>query len=231
MKVSHPIKTDLEIPDRDPEEGWKYPTGRFDWPKPFALQWGHWDDWKTEFKSKYPIRFFFYETLPDLWDDIWRYGIHRFFHNLKWKILHRYYPRHQYHIVRTRLEPGYYDPDTQIFEATFALLCEYVEKNIKWQTINWESDEPHSEAWKEMNELVHWYKEIYPNREEEFEKQRPEPRVDFKRSMDEKFKDEPDVIAHKEFRNEWWEKEKEWAEEDEAMLIRVIKLRPFLWYA
>jgi len=215
----------------DNQKRWKDPEGRFDWKKPIALRWGEWDEWRDEVKDRYPIRYFCYESIPDLWDDIWHYGIAKFFKNIKWAILHRFHPRHQYNIVRTRLKPGYYDPDTQMFEAVFGLLCDYVENNIKWDVINWEGDEPRAKAWKEMNELVHWYKEVYPNRYKEFEKARPEPPISMKRYNSDKYKNEPDVVAYREYIHLLIKKEGEWAQEDEDQLIRVIKLRPFLWYA
>jgi hypothetical protein len=46
--------------------------------------------------------------------------------NLKWEVLWRVHPRHQYHIVRTGLRPGYYDQDERILHACMELLVEYV---------------------------------------------------------------------------------------------------------
>lgn len=210
---------------------WEDPEGRFDWKPPTALKWGEWDDWRDNMKKRFPVRYFFYETIPDAWDAVWKYGIYKFFHNLKWKILHRFHPKHQYHIIRTRLEPGYYDPDTQIMEGVFALLCDYVENNTEWGVINWEGDEAHAAAWKEMNELAEWFKEVYPNREEELQKERPEPGIGMKKLMDDKYKEDPDVVAYKKYLDLLIESEKVWAKEDEEMLIRAIKVRPFMWYA
>ncbi len=35
---------------------------------------------------------------------------------------------HQYHLINTRMEPGYYDYDARILHGCFAMLCEYVEE-------------------------------------------------------------------------------------------------------
>lgn len=220
-----------ERPDDEPDQGWKDPEGRFSWRKPYALQWGEWDKWRDDMKARFPVRYFIYESIPDVWDDIWKYGIHRFFKNIKWKILHRYHPKYKYHIVRTRLEPGYYDPDTQMFEAVFGLLCDYVENNTKWEVINWESDEQHSQAWKEMNDLVYWYKEIYPNREDILDAARPEPHISMKKLMGNMDEHDPEVGAYRKYMDFRTEMEAKWKQEEEDQLIRVIKLREFLWYA
>lgn len=210
---------------------WSYPLGRFDWKKPLALQLGEWDEWREDMKQKFPIRYFFYEQLPDVWDDIWKYGIVRFFKNIKWWSLHRFHPRYRYHVVKTNLKPGYYDPDTLIFETTFKLLTDYVEDNEKWDAIDWEGDEGHSAAWNEMKELVHWYKDIYPNRESVLDAERPEPAVGMRKLLTDKYDNDPDVIAYRKYLDYRIKKEDEWEREDEEMLIRAIKLRPYLWYA
>ena len=48
-------------------------------------------------------------------------------YTVRWKLLHRYHPRHQYNIIRTDLEPGYYDVDTLMLHGVMALVCRYVE--------------------------------------------------------------------------------------------------------
>lgn len=233
-------KLNIDLPeDKEEDKVWKYPkdgnwvqpTGRFDWVKPVALQWGEWDEWRTDMKRRYPIRYFIHESISDIWSDFWEYGIRRYFHDRKWELLHRFHPKHRYNIIKTGLKPGYYDPMTLIFEGTFQLLVKFVEDNIHYDRIDWEGDDLHSAAWKEMKELVHWYKEIYPNREELFDKERPEPSPGMNRLFHEKHRDDPDVVKYKEYLDRYNKQEAEWAKEDEANLIRVIKVREFLWYA
>lgn len=55
---------------------------------------------------------------------------YRFFSRIrdaKYAVMYRVMPKHQYHIVRTDLEPGYYDQDTRILHACMACLKTYVE--------------------------------------------------------------------------------------------------------
>ena len=48
-------------------------------------------------------------------------------HNSQYWLMYRLIPKHQYHIVRTGLKPGYYDHDTLILHACFAELGRYIE--------------------------------------------------------------------------------------------------------
>ncbi len=48
-------------------------------------------------------------------------------HRLKWYLQHRFNPKHQYHLIDTGLEPGYYDVDYLMLHGCFSLLCRYVE--------------------------------------------------------------------------------------------------------
>lgn len=64
------------------------------------------------------------------WADAIVMGLYHFFHRIDaaiWWFKWRYVRRHQYNIVRTGLEPGYYDEDTRMLHACMALLCQFVE--------------------------------------------------------------------------------------------------------
>ena len=220
-----PVPDHPKISEPSDYDTWPSPTTKFDWPKPFALGLGKWAEWKTEMKSKYPIRFFFRETLPLRWTVNITYPIR----NAKWWVLHRIHPKHRYHKVDTGLPPGYYDPDILIFESTFALLCRFVKYNIKHDIINWDGDDHHKTAWKEMNELVYWYTTIRPTREDDLDRLRPEG--DIAPIMLGNTPMTPEVQAYKDYLALCMQRDAEWAEEDEKNLIRVIKLRSYLWYA
>lgn len=60
----------------------------------------------------------------------WVKSLHHFFlrfRDARYWFLYRFSKDHQYHIVRTGLEPGYYDVDTIMLNACMTLLCRYVE--------------------------------------------------------------------------------------------------------
>lgn len=205
------------------ERDWSYPKGRFDWKKPYALPWGQWREWKKDMKNRYPIRYFFRETIVDFWT----YNIVKPLRDVKWWFLHRLHPSYRYHVIRTSLEPGYYDPDTRIINAMFDLLVEFIDETKN--TIDWDADERHKVAWEEMNELYYWWVYQRPYREEKLNKDYPLPNVSLNRLFD---RDENDEEM------EEWDRiskihnniETEWEEEDRKMLHRLIEIKSFLWY-
>lgn len=78
-----------------------------------------------------------------------------------WAIRHRYF--NKFHIVKMpTLEPGYYDIDTRMLHANFALLVDYVEKEEPFDRIDWNSDPEHQRVAKEIKELYAWWTKIYP---------------------------------------------------------------------
>lgn len=50
--------------------------------------------------------------------------------DLKWWFLHR--TTHKHHVVDSRLKPGYYDSDWLMLNANFAILCDFIEKELPW---------------------------------------------------------------------------------------------------
>ena len=102
-----------------------------------------------------------------------------------------------------------------MFDATFNLLKDFVEHNEKSGSIDWEGDEAHKVGWAEMKELVNWYTEIRPNRDEVLEAKRPEPKVGFSKLFDNKFKDDPDVIVYRKYLDYRNEMDVQWEKEDE----------------
>lgn len=213
------------IPD-GPADPWKKPTGWFDWPKPYALQWGRWSVWNDEFKQTYPIRYFAYETVPDFFGAIQS----RWEHKIKWPLLHRFHPKHQYNIIKPKLKPGYYDPDILIIESCFGMLIDLVDHHKKENIVNWEGMEHTDNAWKEMNELYDWWKNIRPTREDDLDRDHPYPDLEFREILDERYENDPAMIEWCNVSDIRRTIEEKWEQEDEDMLIRLMKIRRFLYY-
>jgi len=49
--------------------------------------------------------------------------------DMLWELRYRFDPRHKYNILKTGLEPGYYDPDIQIMYAVMNAFATWVETN------------------------------------------------------------------------------------------------------
>ena len=111
-------------------------------------------------KKHHPIRFFFLDTIPDRFSSLC-YIISRQW----WALKHRIVPKHRYHIVNTRLKPGYYDIPELMLYVNFSLLLRYVEDEKCFDNIHWDSDDVHRCVVSELEDLYHWWKYEYPKRE------------------------------------------------------------------
>lgn len=145
-----------------------------------------------------------------------------------WNVLHTFVPKHQYHIIRTSLEPNYYDPDTRILYATMDMVKEFVD--ITQHTIEWEDNEHHAAVWKELQIVYGWWTDKYPTREEELPDFPDVDNVKILGEHSEEHKDDADVIEWRRVADLHHKIEEEWDREEEEMLIRVMKLRKYLWY-
>ena len=56
------------------------------------------------------------------------YRAFQWVYDAKWRFRHRYIRKYQFNIIRTDLEPGYYDVDTLMLHGVMALVVRYVEE-------------------------------------------------------------------------------------------------------
>ena len=171
-------------------------------------------------------------------------------HKFKWWLKYRFHPSHRYTIIDTRLKPGYYDRDWILLNASFAILCDFVEKELPWTALY--SDE-------EKNKIP-WYMPtaLYIRQNAE---RLAFLHLDWKMESRTKSLDtgEPDLSGDLEINHEntwgwsakeikelyiWWkygraiehqydgydfDKECALDDKDDSQLIRLIKIRNFMW--
>jgi len=93
--------------------------------KPFALEWGKWEEWKKEQRNKRPIRFWLAEELLPKLQDLTLFPID-IYRDIKHYIANRY--KTKTHYLKTGLKPGnYYDLDYRILHGLFNELVDFVE--------------------------------------------------------------------------------------------------------
>lgn len=147
---------------------------------------------------------------------------------------YRIQPRHKYHIVRTGLPPGYYDEDTRILHACMTALCEYVEQGCdgeaELEKFNADLRDPssHVHGTEELNleqakqqeealAIYRWWK---------YQKPADEKRQDDALTEWHDNRDKPGTQERWEAMNEI---EAKVAADEQAMLHRLIEIRPTLW--
>jgi hypothetical protein len=160
-----------------------------------------------------------------LWQDLW------------WGFLHRTFYR--YNIIRIKtLKPGYYDVDHRMLHANFQLLVDYVEREKPFDHIDWDTDEESRHVASEIRELYDWWKNKYPKRLLAYETIPDEECPDLMeiwRKTGVVSSPEQNENMREKYPNYYrtletsWEQEKRWDKEEEDNLIRLMKIRQYLW--
>lgn len=148
-----------------------------------------------------------------------------------------------YYHIRNRFFCKYYLVDTglprhewcdvvvKMLYANMELLVDYIEKEKAFEVIEWNSDEYHQNAKKEMEEIYKWWKN-YKNRQKEFDTALD---VWYKATYKDSFVDiikdlnKPRTEYSKDLFDKLNQMEEQLDKEEQEMLIRLIKIRKFLW--
>lgn len=202
---------------------------------PFALSMDGWEQWEKDNKEKYPTKWFILKTVPDFINIYIIWPLDNFFiKKLYWGFKYRYIKKYQYNIIRPdSLKPGYYDECDLLLHSSFHILKTFVESELNEPTIEWESDEGHSNAWKEARSLYHWWIIDYTNRYDKLDDRLSYPEGPDGSSDNwillDKYIDTPEYQEFMTICSIRTNLEKSYAEEDEANLIRLMKIRTYLW--
>lgn len=200
--------------------------------RPGALTWEEWGGWYAENKKKYPIKYFLSETIPR-WFAV--KITMRLSHYKYWLVSHtirRYHKldlRQPFTDTEDDYRWGWVDEDAQLLFANFNILCNYVRaiNNPKYCNFNYSDEslkklEEHEsfEQIKHLKEVKVLYEYWTIHRKEKLRKRAAllhEWAVNKKNDTDKKRW------------NALQEYEKEIDNEEEEMLIRLIKIRKGLW--
>lgn len=133
------------------------------------------------------------------------------------------------------LEKGWHDKDEILLHAAFQILTDFIKQETLAAIVDWNADELHKKAWKEIKSLYKWWKEIRPSRTSPLDdKNLIAPPLKFKKIPGSHLSEmvEPDKKKYAEY-YQTLEKhrklETKWNEEDQRNLHRLIEIRGFLW--
>ena len=76
---------------------------------------------------------------------------------VKWWFLHRFHPKHRYHIIDTGRGPGWCDRDELMAVLIRKIIIDFVEKEKPydhWDTVN----SQHKEEWEKLKEVYEYFK-------------------------------------------------------------------------
>lgn len=101
--------------------------------KPYALTTEEWEDWRTEAKTKRPIRYFVAEHCLNKLQDFFLFPCD-LFRNLRSYYYNRWVSKS--HVLDTGFKPGsYYELDERILHALFNELVNFVEIELAWMHV------------------------------------------------------------------------------------------------
>lgn len=175
------------------------------------------EEWEAIEKNnrKYKIKYFFKETIPDFFDTI-KFRVKEIY----WWFGHRIFPNHRYHVCPTGLKPGYYDIPELMIYVNFKFLERYIEDEDAFNVINWDSDEDHKNAKKELEEIYQYWKH---------DRQKL---LDLEIKLYESLPDSFDRFKDKkydEISKQIYELELKLLEEDKKYLKKLIDIKDYMW--
>ncbi len=202
-------------------------------------------DWDVYLRENFPIRFKINNFIWKAHLKLITFPIQRL-KDAKYWFLYRFHPKHKYNTIVFD-EPGYYDPSYAVLHAPFVVFTEFMDRIYAGKShVMWVPEEGWEEQfegekerlvnrWIEMEELYNWWNKIRPTRREDWEAENPNPYKNipedwgFMPMFNDDFRNTPEVIewkAHAAASNEMSGK---WQQDDEDMLIRLMKIRHHLW--
>lgn len=96
--------------------------------KPFALEWGAWDDYYADLQKRKPVRYWISQKLLKYLQDIIYYP-YDIYHTVDCYVRNRWIDKT--HMIDTGFKPGgYYEIDQKILHGLFTELVDFVEKDL-----------------------------------------------------------------------------------------------------
>lgn len=96
--------------------------------KPFALEWGAWDDYYSNLKKRKPIRYWITEKFLKTLQNVWCFP-YDIYHTIDCYVRNRWIDKT--HMINTGFKPGgYYEIDQKILHGLFNELVDFVEKDL-----------------------------------------------------------------------------------------------------
>jgi len=133
------------------------------------------------------------------------------------------------------LDHRWHDKDEILLHAAFQLLVDFVEKEQPDRYINWNANELHRQAWREIKSLYHWWIKKRPGRRSPLDdKKLIMPPLKFKKIPNSDMYEmvEPakkKYAAYYRALRQQARLEQKWYEEDQRNLHRLVEIRGFLW--
>ncbi len=137
----------------------------------------------------------------------------------------------KYYLIDTKFKRDcWMDSDTKILYGMMSILVDFVEKEKPLERVDWDTEIEHQNAKNEFMTIYEWWKN-YPNREKEIDNALSKW---YNESIPERCKnilnlDIKNTTLSKQLMDHLNILEEQLANEEQEMLIRLIKIRKYLW--
>jgi len=172
-------------------------------------KWTWWDELKLNIECSFPVK-----------------HIHDLYHYIRHRLTTKK------HLIRTGLEKGcWWDTDSRMLYGLMNLLEEFIVEEKAFEWIEWNSDDAHRHVGEEMRLISAWWKN-YDNRLKEIDDALSKWHdTKFTGGEDNWIEDinKGDTPETEMLYDHLYKLEADLEVEEEDMLIRLIKIRKFLW--
>lgn len=188
-----------------------------------------WEDWHEEVKRDYPVRYFIFETLK-LKLGIKKRQLSQFIWDIKYRIM----PEHKYHYLKLSQPKGFYEKyqhgwiecDQQMLFALFGILRDYVEKQLDGEFPTFSESETQDISYYEQIKFYEEAKDLY----DYWINRRKIKKENLEKLLNEwselrKSSQKTDNELYKKYRKA----EKDFENEEDKNLIRLVKIRRYMW--
>jgi hypothetical protein len=133
------------------------------------------------------------------------------------------------------LDHRWHDKNEILLHAAFQLLVDFVGQEQPDRYINWNANELHRQAWREIKSLYHWWTKKRPGRRSPLDdKKLIMPPLKFKKIPNSDMYEmvEPGKKKYATYYRALRQQarlEQKWYEEDQRNLHRLVEIRGFLW--
>ena len=140
------------------------------------------------------------------------------------------------------LKKGWADRKDLLLHANFQILVDFVEKESPFKFIDWNSDEAHINAAKEIRSLYRWWVKLRPNRPDYYKELEENEIPSFEEMSEPIYSNDGKTIEHyrlikppkkyskyDKISKKMSKLEIKWKAEDQKNLLRLVAIRQFLW--
>lgn len=176
-----------------------------------------------------------WDNVQECWYNLWQYtwGF-RHLRTFKYAMKHLFWDR--YDLISTKLpKTKYHDTPVLVLYGMMNLLVEFVEVEKCFEVIDFDNGEQWKESGNIIKEVYDWWKD-YPNREKEIEislnnwyKSSFEKNEDFIDAINRRSRSKEETPESKRYSKIHEYLEENLKKEETEMLMKVIKIRDFLW--